>query len=173
MAAAPHESPRIYDLCYRLPGDPFLHKLDHGVRLSDGLSWQKDSATIDLPLGNIVAVHLMSCRPKLVVDRCAITFADSSKLTVVNCGPGGYADAVRAPLCRQFVRDLHFRLAAGGCTTIRFTSGVPSLALPFDARLHDRRRTAWRHARTRAALVRTVQSRRQRQRLPRRRRPTI
>ncbi len=78
-----------------------------------------------MPFGNIVAVHLKSCGRSVVVDRCTITFADGTPLSVVNSGPGGFADRERASIYRDFVHDLHARLAAGRYAEICFTAGVP------------------------------------------------
>jgi hypothetical protein len=57
--------------------------------------------------------------------RRTITFADGRSLLIVNTDPGGFADATRAALYRDFVRDLHAHLPPDRYPLIRFTAGVP------------------------------------------------
>jgi hypothetical protein len=126
MQALPRGNPRTYNVCFSVNGGRFLHKLDQGVALGDdGLTWTMDGQATEMPLGNIVAVHLWSAGQSTIVDQCAITFADDSVLCVVNSDPGGFTDRERVPIYRDFVRDLHARLAAGPGAGIRFTAGVP------------------------------------------------
>jgi hypothetical protein len=84
-----------------------------------------DGGAVEREYGNIVAVHLDSAGQKVTADRCTITFADGSGLLIVNTDPGGYRDGERAARYRDFVRDLHARLACGRYPEIRFTAGVP------------------------------------------------
>jgi hypothetical protein len=126
MLAPPPGNPRTYDLCFTVNGGHTFRKLDQGVILgNDGMSWTADSATGEMPFGNIVAVHLQSGGQKVIVDRCTITFSEGTVLAVVNSDPGGFSDSERVPIYRDFVRDLHARLAAGGYTGISFKAGVP------------------------------------------------
>jgi len=126
MQALPRDNPRTYNVCFSVNGGRFLRKLDQGVTLGDdGLAWTMDGRVSGMPLGNIVAVHLWSAGQSTIVDQCAITFADDSVLCVVNSDPGGFTDRERVPIYRDFVRDLHGRLAAGAGAGIRFTAGVP------------------------------------------------
>jgi hypothetical protein len=126
MQALPRGNPRTYDVCFSVNGGHFLRKLDQGVTLGDdGIDWTIDGRAAEMPLASIVAVHLWSAGRSSIVDHCAITFGDASVLSVVNSNPGGYTDQERVPIYRDFVRDLHGRLAAGPYTEIRFTAGVP------------------------------------------------
>jgi hypothetical protein len=125
MQASPRGNPRTCKVCFSLNGGHFFRKLDQGVTLGDdGIAWTMDGRTTEMPLGNIAAVHLWSAGRTTIVDQCAITFADDSVLCVVNSDPGGFADRERVPIYRDFVRDLHDRLAAGPYSGIRFTAGV-------------------------------------------------
>jgi hypothetical protein len=127
MQASPRETPRTYNVCFSVNGGHVFRKLDQGVTLGpDGLAWTMDGRTTEMPLGNILAVHLKSGGQSTVVDRCAITFADGDVLCVVNSDPGGFTDRERVPIYRDFVRDLHDRLAAGPYPEVRFTAGVPA-----------------------------------------------
>jgi hypothetical protein len=126
MQALPRGNPRTYDVCFSVDGGYFLRKLDQGVTLGeDGIGWTMDGRATEMPLSSIVAVHLRSAGQSTIVDQCAISFADDSMLSVVNSDPGGFADQERVPIYRDFVRDLHDRLAAGPYAEIRFTAGVP------------------------------------------------
>jgi hypothetical protein len=119
-------NPHTYNVCFSVNGGHVFRKLDQGVTLGDdGIAWTMDGRTTEMPLGNIVAIHLKSGGQSAVVDQCAITFADDDVLCVVNSDPGGFTDRERVPIYRDFVRDLHDRLAAGPYTQVRYTAGVP------------------------------------------------
>jgi hypothetical protein len=119
-------NPRTYNVCFSVDGRHLFRKLDHGITLSNNdIAWTTDDATTEMPFSDIVAVHLKSTGQSTIVDRCTITFADGNALSVVNSDPGGFADRERGPIYRDFVRDLHARLAAGSYTEIRFIAGVP------------------------------------------------
>jgi hypothetical protein len=128
MAASASVSPPSYDLCICLAGRRlYWRNRNHGVTLGpDCIAWTMDGNAGEMPYGNIVAVHLNSAGQKVTADQCTITFADGSGLLIVNTDPGGYADAQRAPVYRDFVHDLHARLAAKGSGAIRFTAGAPA-----------------------------------------------
>jgi hypothetical protein len=124
---APAEASRSYDLCINVAGRRlFWRNPNHGVTLGDdAIAWTMDGGAVEMAYGNIVAVHLNSAGQKVTADRCTLTFADGSGLLIVNTDPGGYRDAERATLYRDFVRDLHARLASDRYPAIRFTAGVP------------------------------------------------
>ena len=126
MPAPPPADPRRYDVCFSLPGGSLFRKLDRGVALGgDGIAWTTDGRTLQMPYGDVAAVHLTSGGLQTIIDRCAIAFADGTALTVVNSNPGGYADRAQAAAYRDFVHDLHRRLAAGAAAGTRFTAGGP------------------------------------------------
>lgn len=126
MQALPRGNSRTYNVCFSVNGGRFLRRLDQGITLGDdGLAWTVDGRTTEMPLGNIVGIHLWSTGRSAIVDQCDITLADGSVLGVVNSDPGGFTDQERVPIYRDFVRDLHDRLAAGPGAGIRFTAGVP------------------------------------------------
>jgi hypothetical protein len=126
MPASSPENPCAYDICFSVNGGRLFRRLDLGVTLGDdGMAWTAEGRNTEMPFGEIVAVHLESSGQAVVVDRCTITFADGTVLSVVNSDPGGFADQGQASLYRDFVHDLHARLAAGHYAEIRFTAGVP------------------------------------------------
>jgi hypothetical protein len=125
LAPQPGNQP-AYDICFSVNGGHFFRKLDRAVTLSDDrIAWTADGCADQMPFGNIVAVHLQSSGQYVLVDRCTVAFADGNVLSVVNSAPGGFADQKRVSIYRDFVRDLHARLAAGHYCEIRFTAGVP------------------------------------------------
>ena len=125
MLAPSTQGPRTYDLCINVAGRRlYWRNRNHGVTVGvDAIAWTMDGQASETAYGNVVAVHLDSAGQKVVTDRCAITFADGRGLTIVNTDPGGRADAGRAALYRDFVRDLHGRLADSRYHGIRFTEG--------------------------------------------------
>jgi hypothetical protein len=127
MLATSAEVSRPYDLCINVAGRRLSWRNpNHGVTLGhDTIAWTMDGDAMVTAYGNIVAVHLNSAGQKITADRCTITFADGSGLLIVNTDPGGYRDAERAQRYRDFVRDLHARLASDRYAEIRFTAGVP------------------------------------------------
>ena len=126
MLAPTAAGPHSYDLCINIAGRRlFWRNRNHGVTLgNDTMAWTMDGAATETAYGNIVAVHLDSAGQKITADRCTISFADNSTLTIVNTDPGGYRDAARTTLYRDFVRDLHTRLGGGRYPQIRFTAGI-------------------------------------------------
>ncbi len=117
MLAPATGASRSYDLCINVAGRRLSWRNpNRGITLGgDTLSWTMDGAAMETAYGNIVAVHLNSAGQKVTADRCTISFADGSGLTIVNTDPGRY---------RDFVRDLHARLASSRYGGIAFTAGV-------------------------------------------------
>ncbi len=121
----PQETHR-YDVCFFVNRRRALHWLDRGITLgADRLSCNANGLPGAEPFDSVAAVHLKTCGQKSNIESCAITFADGNVLIVLNCNPGGYADAALAANYRAFVRDLHARLAAAAPGKIRFTEGWP------------------------------------------------
>jgi hypothetical protein len=127
MLAPAAQGLHTYDLCISVAGwRLFWRNRNHGVTLGDEtIAWTMDGQANETAYGNVVAVHLDSVGQKITADRCTITIADGRGLLIVNTDPGGYADATRAALYRDFIRDLHGRLPADRYSDIRFTAGGP------------------------------------------------
>jgi hypothetical protein len=126
MPALPPKIPQAYDVCFYVNSRPFLRKLEHGVTLdSDAIAWTADGSRTEMAFGFIVAINLKSTGSRVIVEQCAITFADNNVLTIVNSGAGGYSDSERAAAYRDFVRELHVKLAGSAYGGIRFSAGVP------------------------------------------------
>ena len=155
MLAPSAEGSHTYDLCINVAGRRlYWRNPNHGVTLSnDTIAWTIDGDAMERTYGDIGAIHLNSAGQKITADRCTITFADGSGLLIVNTDPGGYRDAERATRYRDFVRDLHARLASNRYPEIRFTAGRAALALSADAGFGDRRRDSLRACRARWIFV--------------------
>jgi hypothetical protein len=127
MLTSSAEGSRTYDLCINVAGRRlFWRNPNHGVTLGNNtIAWIMDDGAWEMEYRDIVAVNLNSAGQEIPVDRCTITFADGSGLLIVNTDPGGYRDAECATRYRDFVHDLHARLACGRYPEIRFTAGVP------------------------------------------------
>ncbi len=126
MLAPTLDASRSYDLCINVAGRRlYWRNPNRGITLGgDTLTWTMDGTAMETAYGNIVAVHLSCAGQKVTADRCTISFADGSGLTIVNTDPGRYRDAERAARYRDFVRDLHARLASSRYGGIAFTAGV-------------------------------------------------
>ena len=127
MLAPVAQGSRTYDLCINVVGRRlYWRNPNRGVTLgNDTIAWTIDGGAMETAYGNIVAVYLNSAGQKVTADRCTITFADGSGLLIVNTDPGGYRDPERVACYRDFVHDLHARLASDRYPQILFTAGVP------------------------------------------------
>jgi hypothetical protein len=125
MLAPLAENSKTYDLCINVAGRRlYWRNHNHGVTLGrDFITWTMDGETSEAAYGDIVAVHLDSAGQKVTADRCTITLADGRALRIVNTDPGGFTSAEHKATYRDFVRDLHSRLAAARFAGIRFTEG--------------------------------------------------
>lgn len=125
MLSAEHA--RSYDL-YFGDGSAGLHLTNpnHCITVSDGkIAWTTDGRAREASFASITAVHLGSgAVGNVIIDQCRIEFIDGRKLVVSNWDSFGRRDESRVPIYRDFVRDLHARLAARS-GAIRFTAGFP------------------------------------------------
>lgn len=103
----------------------YFRNSNHGVTLTaERINWTFGGITDGAPFQNVSAVHLQTGGDwREPTNLCTITFADGYKLVVVN------SDDARRPIYRDFVRDLHSRLAAVQ-TSIVFTSGYQGFRYP-------------------------------------------
>jgi hypothetical protein len=98
---------------------------DCGITLSDErIAWQIGDEAHDTKLADIAEVHLQTnAVSQDIIAVCRIRFADGFELLVLSSGENGLHDAEKAALYRDFVRDLHGRLAAQKGAAIAFTAG--------------------------------------------------
>ncbi len=106
-----------YDLYFRAGRSIgfYFHNDNHGVTLTaERINWTFDGQDDGAPFKNIRSVHLQTGGDwRDPVHTCLITFADGYQLVVINAdGYGAGTDEARRPVYREFVRDLHARLAA-------------------------------------------------------------
>ncbi len=127
---SPPKNSRVYDVYFYVAGGPrlFLRNPNHGIAVDDdGIAWTSNGKTHRQAFGTVAAVHLQTAalgNAANVIDRCKIEFTDGPAVTVSNASSSGLPDKTQTPLYRDFVRDLHARLAAHGCGATRFTAGM-------------------------------------------------
>ncbi len=110
----------------------YFRNANHGVSLTaERINWTFDDKSDGAPYQNIRSVHLQSGGDwRDPVNTCLITFADGYKLALTNSNDtGAGADEERRPVYRDFVRDLHGRLAASRIS-IKFTAGLQGIRYP-------------------------------------------
>lgn len=142
MPAPSSANPRSFDLFVRSDGRRlFFTNPDHTITVSDGgLAWTSSGMDRQQPFGSIAAIHLQTAQignMSRVLDQCIVAFADGARLIVTNGAPNGLPDAAKTATYRDFVRDLHRRLAAGRYGSIRFSAGM----------------TPWRYSGLKVAIV--------------------
>ena len=129
MAAAPGENPRSYDLYLAEgPRRVFVKLTVCGITVSDsGLAWTSGDGTArTVPFADIAAIHLgAGLIGQSTLDTCRIDFTDGDGFATADWSSSGLPDDSKLPIYRDFVRDLHARLAAQSSGTIRFTAGFP------------------------------------------------
>jgi hypothetical protein len=119
-------SPQTYDVYLTTGARRFYIRNDnHGATLSDdSIGWNFDGRADTAAFADIVSVHLQSGGSwQNVIDQCSIGLADGTTITFSNGNASGLPDDRQAAIYRDFVRDLHRRLAARRDLTIRFTAG--------------------------------------------------
>jgi len=128
MPTAPAENPRSYDL-YLAEGPKrvFVKLTVHGITVHDnGLAWSSGTDARERAFADIAAIHLgagLIGQSKL--DTCRITVTDGDGVATADWSANGLPDDKQLPIYRDFVRDLHARLAAQPSGTIAFTAGFP------------------------------------------------
>jgi hypothetical protein len=130
--AAPAESQ--YDLYLRAGRSIgfYYRNSNHGVTLTpERINWTFEGEGDGAPYQNIRSVHLQTGGDwRDPVHTCLITFADGYQLVVINSNEYGTGtDNERRPVYREFVRDLHARLAELKTPTT-FTAGLLGFRYP-------------------------------------------
>ena len=102
---------------------------NHGIMVGDnGLSYSVDGHPRSIAFTDIAAIHLSTgAVGEDVIDQCKIELASGDALTVSNVNASGLPNKVQTQAYRDFVHDLHSRLAGQGADRIRFTAGMSSL----------------------------------------------
>ena len=109
----------------------YIRNPNRGVTLADDhLAWTFAGKGDGAPFKNIARVNLHSGGSwQTPINLCEVTFADRYKLIVINGDALGFQSAEQNARYRDFVHDLHARLAAHAATRagppIAFTAGYP------------------------------------------------
>jgi hypothetical protein len=124
---------RTYDVFFTTSAGRFyLRNPNRGVTLTaDGLAWTFAGKADGAPFKNIATVNLQSGGSwHAPLNLCEVIFADRYKLIVTNGDALGFKSAEQSARYRDFVHDLHARLAAHAATRtgppIAFTAGYPA-----------------------------------------------
>jgi hypothetical protein len=120
-----------YDLVFRAGTNPRFSLGSHqGVTLTaERIAWSCDGKDDGAAFANIRKVNLESSGDEAHPNACTITFADGYQLLITSGDANGFADPERAQVYRDFVRDLHARLAAAKTAT-RFEAGYQGHRYP-------------------------------------------
>jgi hypothetical protein len=117
---------RTYDLAVQTS----RQRLAFGLRTrrimlaDDRFDWEIDGEPDAALLTSVVEVNLRSGGSWLhPVAQCRIRFKDGFILTVSDAPASGHPDKAKRPVYREFVLDLHRRLAARPDLATRFVSG--------------------------------------------------
>lgn len=123
---------RTHDVYFTTSAGRFyLRNPNRGVTLrADSLAWTFDGKADGAPFKNIAQVNLHSGGSwQTPINLCEVTFADRYKLIVINGDGLGLKSAEQGARYRDFVYDLHARLAAHAATRtgppIVFSAGYP------------------------------------------------
>ncbi|HZC56264.1 MAG TPA: hypothetical protein VE396_09505 [Xanthobacteraceae bacterium] len=122
----------LHDVYFTVQGASRLvwRNPNHGITVGDdGLSWRVNDNPQTAPFANIVAIHLNTAalgNANNVIDQCKIEFNDGQWLAASNAAASGLPNDAQTPVYRDFVRDLHARLFAGGHDGISFLAGMTS-----------------------------------------------
>jgi hypothetical protein len=122
-----------HDLYIRAGNAGFYFRNDNrGVTLTgERINWILDGSVDGAPYTNIRSVHLQSGADwRNPTNICRITFADGHVLLVTDADHLGEPDPQRRPVYRNFIHDLHARLAAPPQASISFTSGYQGFRYP-------------------------------------------
>ena len=125
---------QAYDVYFTVSGGPrfVMWLTNHGIIIGEnGLSFAVDGQMQSMAFTDIAAIHLSSgAAGENVIDQCKIEFNAGNTITVSNAGSGGLPNKEQTQIYRDFVHDLHGRLAAGH-DKIRFTAGMSSTRYNF------------------------------------------
>jgi hypothetical protein len=108
-----------------------IHNANRGVTLTaDRIEWTFDGRNDGAPFANVRSVHLQTGGdPKNPLNTCMVTFADGYQLYVTNGDAWGtLGGEEQHHAFRNFVLDLHARLAASGHA--HFSAGYQGFRYP-------------------------------------------
>jgi hypothetical protein len=123
---------QTYDVYFTVSGGPHfvMWNKNHGITVGDnGLSFAVDGQMTSMAFADIAAIHLSSGTVgEDVIDQCKIEFNAGNTVTAFNTASGGLSNNEQTRIYRDFVYDLHGRLAGAGAGQnlgkISFTAGM-------------------------------------------------
>jgi hypothetical protein len=126
---------QAYDVYFTVAGGPrfVLWNTNHSITVNEnGLSFAVDGQTRTCAFADVAGVHLSSgTAGENVIDQCKIVFNTGDTITVSNTASGGLSNQEQTQTYRDFVYDLHGRLARAGQSKISFTTGMTSTRYNF------------------------------------------
>jgi hypothetical protein len=127
---------RTYDVFFVTPTSRrfVLTNPNHGITVtSEGLAWAVGGMAQASALRDITAIHLSTASIGNAgeIDQCKIEFGSGGTITVTNSKANGLPDTAQTPFYRDFVRDLHKRLAVEPHAAVRYSAGVSPLRYKF------------------------------------------
>ena len=121
---------QAYDVYFTVSGGPrfVLWNTNHGITVGEnGMSFAVDGQTRTCAFAAIAGVHLSSGSVGGdTIDSCKIELSSGDTITVSNAASKGLPNQEQTQLYRDFVYDLHGRLAGAGQSKISFTAGMSS-----------------------------------------------
>jgi hypothetical protein len=123
---------QAYDVYFTVSGGPrfVMWNTNHGITVGDnGMSFAVDGQMRSITFADIAAIHLSSGTVgEDVIDQCKIEFTAGNTITVFNTASSGLSNKEQTQIYRDFVYDLHGRLAGAGAGQsigkISFTAGM-------------------------------------------------
>lgn len=119
---------QTYDVYFTVSGGPrfVLWLKNHGITVGDrDFCYSVDGNVRRMAYNDIAAIHLSNgAVGGDIIDQCKIALSSGDTITVSNAAPGGLPNQEQTQAYRDFVRDLHGRLAACDHGRISFMAGM-------------------------------------------------
>jgi hypothetical protein len=122
---------QAYDVYFTVSGGPrfVLWNTNHGITdRENGMTFAVDGQTRTCAFSDVAGIHLGSVSVgRDIIDQCKIELASGDTITVSNAASKGFPNKEQTQIYRDFVYDLHGRLAGAGQSKISFTAGMSDL----------------------------------------------
>jgi hypothetical protein len=123
---------QAYDVYFTVSGGPrfVMWNTNHGITVGEtGMSFAVDGQTRTCAFADIAGVHLSSGSVgRDIIDQCKIEHTSGDTITISNAASRGFSNKEQTQIYRDFVYDLHGRLAGAGAGQgigkISFTAGM-------------------------------------------------
>jgi hypothetical protein len=122
---------KTYDIYFTVSGGPrfVFWNTNHGITVGEnGISFGIDGQTRTCTFADVAGIHLNSGSVGGdIIDSCKIELASGDTITVSNAASKGFPNQDQTQIYRDFIYDLHGRLAGAGQSKISFTAGMSGL----------------------------------------------